>query len=606
MRTSLCLLSSVLGVGACALAAELDYSKVGVYGTCFDFCDFSCYKIRWPVEREGYLEHMAKRIDETHAQGKLNLVGLYCFDRVKHSRPIDEYKANADKILDAIDLSKVHALFLSEENVTWSKGLEVLNALYDHVKARTDVPVYQWYSMPMIPHPKQRADGWILDPYGMRADRFRKHIMKYVVLGKPAIDCLHASPPGKYSFKNSEEHLATADQIRLCREFNVPMFFYSVDKQYGSPAIWLHTDDPETVSVREWLLAEISRIRATDTSKLPLTSADYSTGRAVQVAGDRENRYAYEERFEALTECFIDDAFINGFQLLRWDGEDERLLVRSRRRGRQSVELIYHFTSEFEMTDMVATLAGRSSGGRATVATSINGHRFEHAATAEQDGAFELVSNTADNEEFKGKEFWVRVLAEVGEQPAEPVAFDRFHVTCSVTPPERREIELALDTEGSVRYVDDFQTQKHLHLAEIDNLDLLEWQRGYVGTHGVKGRGVVVSLRQKFVSPQALASVRVKMTSTAHRALGSSNTVGLSLDGKEPLLTETTLGREKVDGRAQGKYSGTLEVDVSADARFANVSEFWVHLIMRNTSGADTRTSNRIQNYEVDCRLAKP
>jgi len=179
-----------------------------------------------------------------------------------------------------------------------------------------------------------------------------------------------------------------------------------------------------------------------------------------------------------------------------------------------------------------------------------------------------------------------------------------LQVTCQVEPPERREIELHPDDQGHLSYRDDFQTQKHLHQAEIDALDLLEWHRGYVGTHGVKGKSVKVTLRQKFVSTEPVTSVRVAMTSTAHRALGSFNTVGLSLDGKEPLLTETTLGKEKKEGRGAGKYSGALEIDASDDPRFAEVTEFWVHLGMNNTCGANTRTSNRIQEYEAHCRTA--
>jgi len=578
----------------------LGYAKVGVYGTIFDFCDYSVFKLRIP-KNETYLPLMAKRLADVHAQGRLNLLGLYCFDRIKHSRPVAEYLANADRMLRAIDLTKVHAIFLSEENVTWNKGLELLNTLYGHIKANYDVPVYQWYSTPMLHHAKQRADGWVIDPYGMRKDAFRKYLMKYLVLGKPVVDCLHASPH-RDPAGTRELHDATRDQIEVCREFNVPMFFFCVDTKYGSPAIWLHSDDSEIVSAREWLLAEVSRIRATDTSKLPLTSADYSTGQPIPVAGDQSHRSTYEDRFDTIREGFMDDAFINGFSLLRWDGEEELLHVKCNRGARNSVDLIYHFASDFEMSGMAATLTGSLLAEDAcpSLTMSINGHRFEHEATAEKTGAFTLRSDPNGSPEFVGKEFWVRIRAAVGKTPAEPIALDSFRVTCQVAPPERREVALTPGEGGAVTYADDFQTQKHLHLALIDNLDQLEWRRGYVGTHGLKGCSNVVTLRQKFVCGQALSALRVTMSSTAHRALGSSNTLALSLDGEKPILSESTKGKERKGGR----YHGTIEIDASEDQRFARAREFWVHLTMSNGCGKATRTSNRIMGYEVRATAA--
>lgn len=573
----------------------LDYAKVGVYGTIFDFCDYSVFKLRVP-KNETYLPQMAKRLADVHAQGRLNLLGLYCFDRIKHARPVGEYLANADRMLKAIDLTKVHAIFLSEENVTWNKGLELLNTLYDHIKANYDVPVYQWYSTPMLHHPKQRADGWIIDPYGMRRDAFRKYLMKYLVMGKPIVDCLHASPH-RDPAGTRELHEATRDQIAVCRELNVPMFFFCVDTKYGSPSIWLHSDDPEVVSAREWLLSEVSKIRATDTSKLPLTSADYSTGQPIPVAGDKNHRFTYEDRFDTVREGFMDDAFINGFSLLRWDGEEERLHVRPGRGARNSVDLIYHFASEFEMSGMAATLTGTllTEDACPSLTMSINGHRFEHEAAAERPGAFTLRSDANDSAEFIGKEFWVKLRAAVGQTPAEPIALDSFRVTCRVAPPERREVALKPSADGTISYADDFQTQKHLHLTVIENLDHLEWRRGYVGTHGITGHCNVVTLKQKFVCDRALSALQVRMSSTAHRTLGSSNTLALSLDGEKPILSESTRGKEQKNGR----YRGTIEIDASKDKRFANVKVFWVHLTMINGCGKATRTSNRITGYEV-------
>jgi hypothetical protein len=139
----------------------LDHSQVGVYGTLFDFCDYSVYKFTYkdPNQFAQALPRWRKMLADAAALGKPNLVLLYTFDRVKHEHPIEQYIRNTDTVLQALDMKSIHALCLSEENVTWNKGLQVLNSLYDHIKKNYDVPVYQWLSMPDIPHPKLRADG---------------------------------------------------------------------------------------------------------------------------------------------------------------------------------------------------------------------------------------------------------------------------------------------------------------------------------------------------------------------------------------------------------------------------------------------------------------
>ena len=73
---------------------------------------------------------------------------------------------------------------------------------------------------------------------------------------------------------------------------------------------------------------------------------------------------------------------------------------------------------------------------------------------------------------------------------------------------------------------------------------------------------------------------------------------------KEPLLTETSRGKERSSGRAVGKYDGTLELDASQDERFLGVKEFWVHLTMVNGCAKATRTSNKITAYGVEAQAA--
>ena len=105
-----------------AARRALDARDIGVYGTLFEFCDFSVYKLAYSGQRAKpeRLKPFRRLLHDAAAKGKRNLVGLYTFDRIRHSRPVAEYIANTDAVLDAIDLGDVYAVFLSEENVTWN------------------------------------------------------------------------------------------------------------------------------------------------------------------------------------------------------------------------------------------------------------------------------------------------------------------------------------------------------------------------------------------------------------------------------------------------------------------------------------------------------
>ena len=590
-----------------AARLRLDASHIGVYGTLFEFCDFSVYKLAYSGQRAKpeRLKPFRRLLHDAAAKGKRNLVGLYTFDRIRHSRPVAEYLANTDAVLDAIDLGDVYAVFLSEENVTWNHGLKVLNALYDHVKKRhPELPVYQWLTAPDVPHPKLKADGWLYDLYGASREVSRRKLAKHIVTGKPLVMCINASPSVAL-LEEPKGYAVSQAQVDICRELNVPMFFFCVDSKWGSPYIWLRSEDKGIVPWRRWLLGVVNQAHRTDTGKLPMPSAQYSTGRPIEAAGDEANRYELRDGFATLQ--FVDDANIMGLLNLRWDGMAERLHFEPQAGNMATVELQYHFTSEFEMSDIAAKLTGKSMGAPVRLALSVTGHSWPHEAAADKPQAFALNAQGAGEPKFRGREFWVRIRGEVDPRKRRVAAghLDSLEVTCRVAPPERREVALKPDEKGSVLYRDDFASQKHLHLAHVTNKKELEWRRGMLGTHGVKGRANTVSLRWKCVSQQPLANVKVRLACSAHQhALGASNALAVSLDGKTALAEEST--RDKPKNR-HGQFRGTLALDLATDPRCRGIRQFWVHVRMHNGCGVKTRTSNVLDSLEIEATVeAKP
>jgi len=599
--------AALVALATVAVAAEravrkpLGFADIGVYGTLFDFCDFSVYKLRYSAEtaKPERLARYRATLHETAAKGKRNLVGLYTFDRIKHSRPIEEYIANTDAVLDAIDLADVYAVFLSEENVTWANGLNVLNALYDHIKKRhPKLPVYQWLTAPTAPHPKLKADGWCYDLYGPDPAASRRTFSKYVVTGKPFVVCINASPSVAL-LDEPKGRASSQGQVDACREFNIPMFFFCVDTKWGSPTIWLRSEDEDIAAWRRWLLGVVNEAHRIDTSALPLPSAQYSTGSAIEAAGDGANRVEFRDGFDTLQ--FVDDATIMGFLNLRWAGLEKALIIERQAGEMGFVELQYHFVSEFELSRIVAKLTGKVMSGTdeaVGLALSVTGHSWPHEAIARPgQGGLDLTASGADDPAFRGREFWVRLTCKLDSKQPRVAAsrLDALTVTCHATPPERQEVMLVPDKAGKVAYRDDFASTKHLHLAHITNEQELEWRRGRLGTHGVKGRANVVTLRWKFVAERPIKDIKVRLACSANqRDLGATNTLAVSLDGATRLLEESTSGKGK------GRFRGTLELDLAKDKRFRGLRDFWVHAEMRNGCGLKTGTSNVLDALEVE------
>lgn len=614
--------------------AELDHSHIGVYGTLLDFCDFSVYKFFTPKDDEGAAGY-AKALHEAHAQGKANLVLIYTFDRVSMERPIEEYFRDTDRLLDGLrdglarmrgdDVARrrtrltplpkgeggeatapprfaeeVYAICLSEENVTWNNGLEVLNRLYDHVKQRyPGLTVYQWMSYE-VPHAKLRADGWIIDPYGYGAQEFRKYLMKYLVEGKPVIACVNAS-------EDVAPWASSEDQVRVCREFNIPVFFFAVDPMHGSPALWRESDDPRLARWRGWVMDVRRQAKQMGTNDLPLSTAEYSPGQAVEVAGDEANGYEYVESFDGLK--FIDDATITGFMEMRWDGKNEWLEIVPKAEKIVSASLAYHLWSEFEMHDpevRIAAQVNRDPLSSLRVEMSKDAVRWVAVgeSTTDAGGRTESVYAPADANAFRGRNLWVRITAKGKGKVKEAFVWrlEEVAIRGQCTPPERKEVLLRKWDGSRVTYTDDFQAPRYLHLADVEGGRDMRWGRGAIETlGGADGRTVQAGLRYRFVAEAPMANIKIKMSSFAHRALGSYNEVGVSLDGKEILVKASTKGKEREDGR----YDGEEVLDLTGDKRFEGIREFYVHLSMVNSAGVKTNPSNRIQRITVEADLGE-
>jgi hypothetical protein len=570
MRAIPLLILLALSLPAPTLAVdELDFSTVGIYGTAFEFCDFTCLKM---FPRPEFYERYAQWIRDADARGQFVMVGLYTYDRVTLKGTIEEYIAKTDELLAALPLDLVDIVFLNEENITWNNGFAIQNALYDHVKqAHPELPVYQWFTPNNTPHAGMGADGWIIDAYGLGGQRFRTYLAKYVATGLPVINCVTASPM-------IGELQSAQDQVDICREFNIPMFFFAVDDIEGNPVVWLESDDPRLAQWRGWFMRVREMAHSTDTSLLPLPSAQWSYGIPLEVAAAEDGTLEYLDDFSG--QKLIDDATIEGLLNTRWDSFGGRLGIDA---GTQAT-FTWHLWSEFEIRAPSVSFA-LDGAEEAVVSWSADGMTWQ---------GVEPGVPVAD---FSGRNLWVRLSISAGDDGA---WLDDLRITGRNVLPEARVVEIVPQKKrGVFEYVDGFDSTRALHLAEIEGGEFLEWRRGSVGVRGHDGATVRSTLRWHFVAPQAIERAKVLIESYHHKSLAAHNQIGVSLDGETPLLTATTRGLED----ANGSYVGTTEFDLSSDERFAGATEFWVHFTMINSAGIHTNGSNDIRRLEVSGAL---
>ncbi len=585
-------------------AERLSFKTIGFYGVHLDVGDFAFLKFTYTSsQHRKNIPVYNRMLEEAAAQGKVSIVGLYTFDRVTHKRPIAEYVANTDSLLKGLRRDLIYAVCPSEENVTWNNGLAVLNALYDCV-AKWKLPCYQWLTMPDPPHGKLKADGWILDAYGYGWAKFRRHLAKFVITGKPVIVCVNATSPlartaAEKILPGAEGSPAEA-QMKVCREFNVPVFFYAVDKQWGNVHAWLRDTDELTVACKRWALSWISRAHS-EAGQLPLPSANYLSAKPMEVCGGEDNSFVITYDFSDAS--FLDFAGVEGLLSLRWDGMAERLTLSGRGRRRKAV-IYWHLISPLKMKNLSAELDGSLRGSESSVALSlgtslIKWYSVRRLGQTKQE-TFTL--KAAVPEEWTGKDAWVMVALNAGS--GELASLGKLRIQGTTVPPAERVIRLQPGQEKKILYEDTCISPKMLHLAEIEGRDRFQFKRGCWYITGIDGRPNEVTVKLRFVSNKPLCEAEVRIDAMAWTAAHRAKLIAaLSADGKTALLAQDTA---KLPQHPRYKrFAGTIVLPLSDAKQLQNAREFWLIIKLISAAGKKTGPSCMIRKIQMVGRAAR-
>lgn len=196
-------------------------------------------------------EELRTLIDGLNKKDKLPILRVLLFEKSKKAEPIEVYQKKLDHLFRNIDVNKIYAITLDEENIYWNGYADILDSLYDYVKSKhPELIVYQFYT-PMVTPDKHsekgwralRADGWISDVYCMIGDKFEKHIVRHLDMdvSETVIHVVWASPnwPFGGTAKGVDprtwwlEHGGKDQfdfQIKICREYNIPVAFFATQR----------------------------------------------------------------------------------------------------------------------------------------------------------------------------------------------------------------------------------------------------------------------------------------------------------------------------------------------------------------------------------------
>jgi hypothetical protein len=296
-----------------------------------------------------FLEHWADVAKWGKQQGKKLLPRISFWGGAKGS-DIDAYWRRLDRFLEGMRkreaLNDFYAICLGEENS--HRHAFVLGELYRRIKAKYDVPVYQWLgdSTGAEPTLEIPADGWIIDTYEVGGREFRRCAQSFLVTGKPLVVMLWACWYDDEGPWRTELWQYFEDQLQVCREYNLPTAFYWItgySEKVGGGVAFPMSRDTYMAKINQRIFDWIKEVRSLPADYQGLPSADIALGDTLELRPSEKGGFLYTETFQ--TPRFIRDADIEGFRDLLWE-ENQTLALRSWNGRQPQAALIYKFAGD--------------------------------------------------------------------------------------------------------------------------------------------------------------------------------------------------------------------------------------------------------------------
>ena len=495
-----------------------------------------------------------------------------------------------------------------------------LNDSARYIRQRYGIPVFVWLTDPLPPSPALIADGWIWDSYFWQYPEFRKHLMKFVSLGKPAICVTYAPDPAwrgyaSGRFPDTRALINNTDQqFRICMEFDVSTAVFIVGGLAGSVGWWTAINTPDMIALRNWLRVKRAQAQAFAPGDLPLASANFSsrTHQAILFGDDPGAPSVYEESFDGFG--WIEDADLEGFLDMKLTSQPEEepgfLLAKTYPNRPVDAMLTYRFESYFPLKRVEVKLAGAAPVAqrcRNELAISLYGQWADRTLRSPSPGedrwrlrveqvgneTVETLSIGADEDFLNGAHtFYVRVsMQNHGDSETGPGEFanrlDQVQVRCVPIPPEPgAKVTLIRNTYHELEYEDNFTTLRWKYFGEL-NASAPAERSGYRDSGFWISTGPEVSSTRlvQRISAENLGlpkELAVTVKAFADSNLGGHVDLGIAPHGGK--IQWKTSTDEHQDNEIDGVYKGDLTVKVPPDRMRAIAGDFDVHITLRSAS----------------------
>ncbi len=485
----------------------------------------------------------------------------------------------------------IPAICLGEENI--HTRVEVLGGLARHVREKYRIPVFQWFSDPLTPDPNLTADGWIWDSYGRDSVSFRKHLMKFTALRKPAICVPWAADPHWPQWTQYPTAAALIDrewrQFDICREFNLGCAVFAVAGPHGSVNTWAGSSAPELIKLRNALSAQREAMHAVRPRELPLSSANIAArDRSISVGGDPGAPSEYAETFSGFD--WLHAADVRGFLSLRLTSRPDTpgyLELMPRENGPATASLVYRFESSFPLDHVEFLLDAEvtaSAGARNVLSLTTDETEKSWPLEAIQQNSNGIATLRLDDKKVvQGRHvFFVRILMESpnGQAGIATNRLDRLRVRCVHQPPQPgASAQLVADDNDALNYEDDFQATRWAHFGEVTAAH--PSHGGFRDRHfwvGLKGgTGTSTQLIQRISSPRPLKELKVVADCYADAP---------SLGGSVTLSIAPRQGQPRWNVTSQGRHDGPLSLTVPSE-ELKGLQDFDLHITLSSSSGVE-------------------
>jgi hypothetical protein len=488
-----------------------------------------------------------------------------------------------DYFMAHVDEAQLYAITLAEENVYWDGARAQLIALYHYAKSKYDVPVYQWYSpyagTPGFGWPTLPADGWILDEYAHLMPDYERFVREYKMTGVPLVSIVWAAPSMKDFQWKGRGDIALPQQLEVHRKYGIPSAFFCWS---GKANIWSWNLEAPSLD-REVFAAirqNIKRLRQRTVVMNP-DKWDQPEPSVVPLACQLQPAATFDEDYAKNGGRLVESAGVVGFRRLRYRGQGVEFAPDSI--GPAHAAIIYRLGHPFPpRTLSVRVHATAAQGATVKLALSVSGDgkQWSVPVVLNRQGMGAVTVQRQDPI-LQSHTTWVKIDLDGQSERANQALLTINSLTARSTfsPTSPSAIKLTEDAARKMEYKTNFDDLSWLHTARIDRPGELSVRPGGIGQGGQQGHAAAVSIIQAFAADRPMIVRSLSIRAEANEPdLGAIVQLGISVDGRKPLIQTSTSGR----------FNNTLSLDARALQSLGANRQVYVHLTLINRSGVKT------------------